>query len=207
MSDTALTAGRADVVPRRRRMTRRPTVGTVVCVVVLALGAIGMLAPFAYMVVTALKSAQHAYDLRRTGIKGGVAELLGRHPRASAAVAQPLERAFIAGLTTIGMLITAPMAGCPFAHLRFPGRNGVFVLLLAALMGADPGDRHPLFLIMRNLHFDQHPVEPHPASGHGAFGVFPHAPVLPVGAEELFEGPRSTVPTSGPSTGRLRCHW
>ncbi|HRY09709.1 MAG TPA: carbohydrate ABC transporter permease [Candidatus Nanopelagicales bacterium] len=189
MSDTALTAGRADVVPRRRRMTRRPTVGTVVCVVVLALGAIGMLAPFAYMVVTALKSAQHAYDLPPDWYPKEF-----QWQNFSDAIHGPLpllrnlwNSAFIAGLTTIGMLITAPMAGYAFAHLRFPGRNGVFVLLLAALMVPIQVTVIPLFLIMRNLHLINTPWSLILPQVTGAFGVFLMRQFFLSVPRELFE--------------------
>ena len=170
-------------------MTRRPTVGTVVCVVVLALGAIGMLAPFAYMVVTALKSAQHAYDLPPDWYPKEF-----QWQNFSDAIHGPLpllrnlwNSAFIAGLTTIGMLITAPMAGYAFAHLRFPGRNGVFVLLLAALMVPIQVTVIPLFLIMRNLHLINTPWSLILPQVTGAFGVFLMRQFFLSVPRELFE--------------------
>src|SRR4051794_36973304 len=60
MSDTVV-RGAPPALPSRR--TRRLSVGAVVSIVVLSLGAIGMVAPFLYMIVTALKTAAHAYDL------------------------------------------------------------------------------------------------------------------------------------------------
>ena len=57
----------------------------------------------------------------------------------------------IATLTTIGQLITCSMAGFAFARLRFPGRNILFMLLLAALMVPGQVTIIPIYLMMADL--------------------------------------------------------
>jgi multiple sugar transport system permease protein len=52
---------------------------------------------------------------------------------------------------TIGQLIFCSMAGFAFARLRFPGRQFLFVLLLASLMIPNQVTVIPIFLIMKNL--------------------------------------------------------
>lgn len=161
----------------------------VISVVLLSIGAIGVLAPFAFMAVTALKTAQHAYDLPPDWI-----------PREfnwvnfSDAINGPLplirnlwNSAFIAILTTLGMLVTAPMAGYAFAHLRFPGRDGLFLLLLAALMVPIQVTVIPLFLIMRNLQLINTPWSLILPGITGAFGVFLMRQFFLTLPRELFE--------------------
>jgi multiple sugar transport system permease protein len=52
---------------------------------------------------------------------------------------------------TIGQLIFCSMAGFAFARLRFPGRQFLFVLLLASLMIPNQVTVIPIFLILKNL--------------------------------------------------------
>ena len=52
---------------------------------------------------------------------------------------------------TLGQLITCSMAGFAFARLRFPGRNLLFILLLASLMVPGQVTIIPIFIIMRRL--------------------------------------------------------
>ncbi|MEO3857113.1 carbohydrate ABC transporter permease [Acrocarpospora sp. B8E8] len=173
--------------PRASRTRIRPSV--VVSVIVLTVGAFGMLAPFLFMIVTALKSAQHAYDLPPNWIPQEF-----RWENFAAAVNGPLpllrnmfNSFLIAALTTLGMLITAPMAGYAFAHLRFPGRNSLFVLLLASLMVPVQVTVIPLFLIMRNLHLIDTPWSLILPGITGALGVFMMRQFFLVIPKELFE--------------------
>ena len=57
----------------------------------------------------------------------------------------------IATLTTIGQLITCSMAGYAFARLRFPGRDILFMVLLAALMVPGQVTIIPIYLMMADL--------------------------------------------------------
>ena len=57
----------------------------------------------------------------------------------------------VAGLITLGQLVTASTAGYAFARLSFPGKRFLFVLLLSALMIPIQVTIVPLFLFMREL--------------------------------------------------------
>jgi multiple sugar transport system permease protein len=73
---------------------------------------------------------------------------------------------------TLGQLITCTMAGFAFARLRFPGRNLLFVLLLASLMVPGQVTIIPVFIIMRRLGLvDSHLALILPGLT-SAFGVF-----------------------------------
>jgi multiple sugar transport system permease protein len=177
------------IAVRERPARTRVRPAAVVSVVVLSIGALGMLAPFLFMIVTALKSAEHAYDLPPNWFPREF-----RWENFSAAINGPLpllrnmfNSFFIATLTTLGMLITAPMAGYAFAHLRFPGRNSLFVLLLASLMVPVQVTVIPLFLIMRNLHLINTPWSLILPGITGALGVFLMRQFFLTVPRELFE--------------------
>jgi multiple sugar transport system permease protein len=52
---------------------------------------------------------------------------------------------------TVGQIITCSMAAFAFARLRFPGKNVLFILLLASLMVPGQVTIIPVFIIMRKL--------------------------------------------------------
>jgi multiple sugar transport system permease protein len=58
---------------------------------------------------------------------------------------------YIAVLVTAGTVLVAAMAGYAFARVRFPGRNLVFTLLLAALIMPAEVTIIPNFLLMKQL--------------------------------------------------------
>lgn len=136
-------------IHHRRRVTPLQIIG----VLVLAIGAIGMIAPFLWMFITALKPASEAYNLPPNWIpldfewQNFLKAINGPLPL----LTNMFNSLLIAVLTTLGLLITAPMAGYAFARLEFPGRNSMFVALLASLMVPIQVTIIPLFLIMRNL--------------------------------------------------------
>lgn len=57
----------------------------------------------------------------------------------------------VGGLITLGQLLTCSMAAFAFAKLRFPGRNFLFILLLASLMVPLQVIIIPIFILMRML--------------------------------------------------------
>jgi len=54
-------------------------------------------------------------------------------------------------LITVGSVITSTMAAYAFARLRFPGRDLIFVIFLAALMVPSQVTIIPTFILVRNL--------------------------------------------------------
>ena len=151
MNSASTSTGGAGAAVRRR--SRRFSPLQAIGVAILSLGAIGMVAPFLWMFITALKPASAAYDLPPNWIP-----LDFQWENFLTAVNGPLpllrnmfNSAFIAVVTTAGLLITAPMAGYAFARLKFAGSNLMFITLLASLMVPIQVTIIPLFLIMRNL--------------------------------------------------------
>jgi len=57
----------------------------------------------------------------------------------------------IAGLTTVGQLVSCSMAGYALARLRFPGRNVLFVVLLLTLMVPFHATLIPVYILFKNL--------------------------------------------------------
>ena len=57
----------------------------------------------------------------------------------------------IATLSTLGVVIIDGLAGYAFAKMRFPGRNAMFLLLLATLMVPVHVTIIPLFIMFRNF--------------------------------------------------------
>lgn len=164
----------ANLAPRPRSRRRRPPVGSFVAVAILSLGGIGMIAPFLWMVVTALKSPEHLFDVPPNWIP---LEFEWDNFRKAVNGPLPLLRnmfnsAFIAIVGTLGILITAPMAGYAFARLQFRGQNAIFLGLLASLMVPVQVTIIPLFLIMRNLGVINTPWSLILPALTWAFGVF-----------------------------------
>ncbi len=58
----------------------------------------------------------------------------------------------IAVLTVLGTLVLATLGGYGFSRFRFPGRNALFMLILATLMIPFQSILNPLFILLRVLH-------------------------------------------------------
>jgi len=58
----------------------------------------------------------------------------------------------VALLTVIGTLVLATLGGYGFSRFRFPGRNALFMLILATLMIPFQSILNPLFILLRLLH-------------------------------------------------------
>ncbi|MFT3896323.1 MAG: carbohydrate ABC transporter permease [Thermomonas sp.] len=98
--------------------------------------------------------------------------------------------ALVATATTALSLLVNAMAGYAFAKLRFPGRERIFRLLLAALVVPAQVAMLPLFLLMKELHLvDSYAgvVAPALASVFGIFLVRQYARSIP---DELIEAAR-----------------
>lgn len=182
--------------PRRRRIP----VGRVVAVAILFIGGFGMIAPFLWMIVTALKSPEHLFDVPPNWIP-----LEFEWDNFSKAVNGPLpllrnmfNSAFIAIVGTLGILITAPMAGYAFARLQFRGQNAIFIGLLASMMVPVQVTIIPLFLIMRNLGVINTPWSLILPALTWAFGVFLMRQFFLTVPKEILEAAR--IDGAGPWT-------
>ena len=78
----------------------------------------------------------------------------------------------VAGLITVGQLVTCSLAAYAFARLRFPGRDLIFGLYLSSLMVPGQVTIIPLYILMRHLGLiDNHASLILPALT-SAFGIF-----------------------------------
>jgi multiple sugar transport system permease protein len=145
-----------------------------VAIVLLGLGAILMLMPFLWMFSTSLRPSAESYKLPPAWLP------TEWHFENYAAVFQSTVP-FVAFATNslkitlfvvLGQLITCSMAGFAFARLRFPGRDALFILLLASLMVPYQVTIIPVFIIMKNLGLADNHLSLILIGLTSAFGVF-----------------------------------
>lgn len=120
--------------------------------VVLVCGGIFMLLPFAWMVLSSIKSLPEIYAFPprfwpQQPMWSNYAETWN---------ALPFGRFFgnsllVATTVTLGQLFTCSLAGYSFARLRFPGRDAIFVGYLATIMVPFAVVMIPLFILIRTL--------------------------------------------------------
>lgn len=131
-------AVRAIAAPRSRvRLLRhwRTWVGLTVLRLILIAGALTMITPFVWMLSTSLKALTDAITMPPQLIPNPV--VWSNYSDVFQQV--PFGRFFINTITmalgrTAGQLVTCSLAGYAFARIRFPGKEVIFVLYLAALM-------------------------------------------------------------------------
>ena len=102
---------------------------------ILALGAFVMLLPFAWMLSSSFMSTQEVIARPLTWIPSKLR--FENYEALSGAI--PLGRmylnsVFVTTLTTLGILLTSSLAGYGFAKFQFPGRDFLFLLVLATMM-------------------------------------------------------------------------
>src|SRR5262249_983853 len=124
----------------------------VLTVIFLLIGAGVMIAPFAWIMQVAVSSTARAYQMPPQFIPSNVTlQNLNNVFKEIPFLSFLRNSFFIASAITIGQLITCPMAAYPFARLNFPGKNVVFIVLLATLMIPVQVTIVPLFVFMRQL--------------------------------------------------------
>ena len=118
--------------------------------VLLIMGGLVMIVPFAWMISTSLKSGQYVLSMPPQLIPNPATLDSYRRIFELYPIGRMLFNSlFVAGLTTIGQLITCSMAAYAFARLKFRGHNFVFLLYLATLMVPFQVTITPLFILMR----------------------------------------------------------
>ncbi len=102
----------------------------------LAFFAIFTVFPFVWMISTSFKSQGAIFQLPPTlipdqlfqsGMFNSYADVLTRHNF----IRYSLNSLFVAGMASIGQLVTSSLAGFAFARMEFRGRNALFALLLS----------------------------------------------------------------------------
>jgi multiple sugar transport system permease protein len=102
---------------------------------ILVIGAFVMLLPFAWMLSSSLMSAREVIARPLTWVPSVLQ--WENYSRLSEAI--PLGRMYlnsmiVTTLTTLGILLTSSLAGYGFAKFQFPGRDVLFLLVLATMM-------------------------------------------------------------------------
>ncbi|WP_033341597.1 carbohydrate ABC transporter permease [Catenuloplanes japonicus] len=102
--------------------------------VLLALGALGMVAPFIWQFLTSLKTLHHATQVPPTLAPDwrwqNYAQIFDLIPFGQ----QFLNTVLMTGARAIGQVLFCSMAAYAFARLRFPGRTFIFGIFLSVLM-------------------------------------------------------------------------
>jgi len=132
---------------RRLRLSGKPFI-----YLVLIIGALAMIIPFVWSLVTSLKTSAEVFAKPPFWIPippkfSSYAEMMRRIPFFTYA----FNTIRNATLITLGQLITCSLAGYAFAKIRFPGRNFIFLLFLATMMVPFAVYMIPDFIIMNKL--------------------------------------------------------
>ncbi len=147
MTEPAAPPDQADVA-RDARGRRRPSQGSIAAAVILALLAIAVLIPVIYTVVTAFGKASGAeYGPQANDLFWALraAWNLGLMPGS-------LINSIVTSLGAVILLwLVCSMAAYAFAFMRFPGRNLLFLIVLATLLIPVQVIMFPLFVQVRTL--------------------------------------------------------
>jgi multiple sugar transport system permease protein len=157
MAATAEPAGRVKVT--RVGIRTRRTVGDLLTLALLALFSIFVLVPFAVMLSTSLKAENQLYVWPIQWIPDPTLwENYGQAFVELSRIAPGLtfwrimgNTLFITILAMTAELIAVSLVAYGFARFRFPGRNALFIVLLATMMLPGFATLIPRFLIWRNL--------------------------------------------------------
>src|SRR5438046_10261907 len=101
----------------------------VLTVILLVIGAFAMIAPFAWVMQVAFSGSARSYQMPPQFFPSSVtlqnfANVFQEVPYLTFV----RNSFFIAAAITVGQLITCPMAAYPFARLKFPGKNVLFIV-------------------------------------------------------------------------------
>jgi multiple sugar transport system permease protein len=128
----------------------------------LAAGTAAMLFPFYWMVVTSLASAAQAAESASARTFAWIPRSLqlSNYPAAIRSIGSEPWSGFLDALSNtlvvttlcvVGQVLSCSLCGYAFARLRFRGRDGLFVLMLATMMLPAQVTMIPLFLLFREL--------------------------------------------------------
>lgn len=190
MSDnTVATQAQLDSQTALAPKQRKPiSWGTILTVLILGLGALLMIAPFLWIISAAFGKTTEVFVLPPQWLPQSISfknfedvfRLVPYHLFMFNSVK-------LAVIVTLGQLITCSLAAYAFARLQFPGRNALFLLLLASLMIPGQITIVPLFILVRNLGlYNTHAALILPAliSPFGVFLLRQYFVTLPVELED-----------------------
>jgi len=132
------------------RLDERPWPATVLLYALLLLCTVITLLPFAWMLSSSFKPTVEIFS--------GTAQLIPANPildnYINAVTRQPVARAIfnsilVAGIETFAVVVTSVFTAYPFARLRFPGRDILFMLILGTMMIPSQVTMIPTFILMK----------------------------------------------------------
>jgi multiple sugar transport system permease protein len=143
--------------PRPARRRPRLRVEQLVKSLVLVVLGVLMLAPLVWMISTSLIEPAEAFQLPPAWIPHpfslqNFSDVVSLIPIGRMA----LNSLLVTVVSVVGSLFTASLAAYAFSRLPFPGREPLFVLLLAALMVPTQLTIIPIFILMRHLGLIDH---------------------------------------------------
>lgn len=130
-------AVQVDRLPEVKRRTqeprRRPSGGSILAYILLALGSIVMFFPFLWMLISSFKDIREILDINffpQTWTLANYREVIfdTRFPRWF------FNSLVVALATTLSALFFCSLIGYTLTRMRFPGRNFIFILILSTLM-------------------------------------------------------------------------
>lgn len=171
---TGMTKNRAIGAIRVRRMRiLAKTVGLGIVHILLILGALGMVLPFAWMVLTSVKDKGEVFTYSVQWLPSRVNLDGYRDVWFEMPFARMYANSLIVAISvTVCQLVTSALAGYAFARLDFPGRDVVFMIYLSAMMIPHQATIIPAFLLIRRFNMvDRYSslVLPFAAGPFGAF--------------------------------------
>jgi multiple sugar transport system permease protein len=189
----------------------------IIIFMILALGAVAMIAPFEWMLATSLsRSANTAMprlprfwptDPSFFNYKVAITNL--------PLVRYYLNSLFVTVSTTLGYLFFSSLTGYAFAKGRFVGKSVLFIILLTTLMIPFEIRMIPMYLLMRDLHLSDSfaaLILPFITGGFGTFLMRQYISAIPDelidaarvdGASELTIYARIVLPLCGPALAAL----
>jgi len=173
----------------RRRTAQRALIRRAIAYIVLILGSLAMIGPFAWMVSTSLKQEGSVFIFPPVWIPHPVrwdnyVTLFSLVPFGNAFV----NSIIVATAATVGQVLSASLAAYAFARLRFRGRNVLFIIFLATMMVPSQVTLIPTFILFRAVGWINTllPLTV-PAFFGSAFGIFLLRQFFLTLPRELFE--------------------
>jgi multiple sugar transport system permease protein len=196
---------------------RSEQIRQLVLVIVLSIGALAMILPFAWMLATSLSRSANVAMPRIPRLWPADPSLFNYQV---AVTNLPLPRFYlnsviVAATATAGYMLFSSLAGYAFAKGRFVGKNALFILLLTTLMIPFEIRMLPLYSLMRTLHLNNTLpalILPFVSGGFGTFLLRQYIISIPDdlvdaaridGASEFAIYARVILPLCGPALAAL----
>jgi multiple sugar transport system permease protein len=137
-----------------RKHSLQQALGKTISYLLLTLGAIAVLIPFAYMISMSLKRPGTELIFPIQWIPNPIYWVNYRDALTSLPFdTWAINSLVITGTATIGHMLSSALVGFGFARIKFPGRDALFLLVLATMMLPYPSVLIPLFILFKNINW------------------------------------------------------